>query len=235
VTLLRPSVSAVIPAFNEERRIRPVLEAVLASGAADEIIVVSDGSWDRTLQVAQSVAGVQAIQLLRNRGKSTAMLEGARLAAGDVLLFLDADLIGLKPDQVRALVEPVAAGRASMALGIFGGGRFWTDLAQRIAPNISGQRALCRDIFLSIPDLENCGFGVEVAITGFVRACGLRVERVSFAGVTHPTKEEKLGFFRGEWERLKMYAQILAYKLRHIWGIHAPARKREQERPARHL
>ncbi len=193
---------------------RSVLEAVVASGAADEIIVISDGSVDDTLQVAQSVLGVHAVQLSRNRGKANALREGACLATGDVLLFLDADLIGLKPEQVSALVEPICTGRAGMALGIFGGGRFWTDLAQRIAPNISGQRALCRETFMAVPDLENCGFGVEVAITGYVRSRRMRIERVSFAGVTHPTKEEKLGFIRGEWERLKMYSQIAAYKLR---------------------
>ena len=222
----------MIPAYNEESRIRPVLEAIVGSGAADEIIVVSDGSIDNTLAVAQSVPGVTAMQLPRNRGKAYALLEGARAAAGDVLLFLDADLIGLKSDHVRDLVAPVVAGRAAMALGIFGGGRFWTDLAQRIAPNISGQRALGRDLFLSIPDLENCGFGVEVAITGYVRACKGRVERVSFAGVTHPTKEEKLGYLRGEWERLKMYSQIVAYKVRHIRRVPHPS---PSEQPQRRL
>lgn len=212
--LTGPRVSAVIPAYNEGERVRSVLEAVIASGAADEIIVISDGSVDNTLQVAQSIPGVRAIQLSRNQGKANALREGACLATGEVLLFLDADLIGLKPEQVSALVEPIRTGRAGMALGIFGGGRFWTDLAQRIAPNISGQRALCRETFLAVPDLENCGFGVEVAITGYVRSRRMRIERVSFAGVTHPTKEEKLGFLRGEWERLKMYSQIVAYKLR---------------------
>ena len=210
-----PRVSIIIPAYNEEKRIRPVLEAVMFSRVAQEVIVVSDGSEDNTLAVAQSVPGVDAIQLPHNRGKAFALLEGARRATGDVLVFLDADLIGLKPEQVAALASPLTTGRAAMSLGIFGGGRFWTDLAQRIAPNISGQRALERETFLSIPDLEDCGFGVEVAITSYVRSRRLRIERVSFAGVTHPTKEEKLGVFRGEWERLRMYGQIAAFKLRY--------------------
>lgn len=226
----KPRVTAVLPAYNEESRIRPVLDAIVLSGAADEIIVVSDGSADNTLAVAQSVCGVTAVQLPRNRGKAFALREGARIASGDVLIFLDADLIGLQPGQVTSLIEPVVNGRAAMALGIFGGGRFWTDLAQRIAPNISGQRSLGRELFLSIPDLENCGFGVEVAITGYVRACGGRVERVSFAGVTHPTKEEKLGLMRGEWERFKMYAQILMYKLRHLRTSRPPARSEHSQR-----
>ena len=215
VSQSRPTVSVIIPAYNEADRIRPVLEAVAASGLAREIIVVSDGSEDDTFAVARSVPGIDVFQLPKNHGKAYALREGARRARGDVLVFLDADLIGLHPDHVRALADPVVNGTAQMALGIFGGGRFWTDLAQRIAPNISGQRALTRASFLAIPDLEDCGFGVEVAITGYAKACKMRIERVSFAGVTHPTKEEKLGLIRGEWERLRMYAQILAYKIRH--------------------
>src|SRR6185312_11910371 len=155
VALLKFTVSAVVPAYNESSRIRAVLEAILDAGIADEIIVVSDGSQDDTFAIAQSVQGVDAVQLPTNRGKAYALKHGADRARGDVLLFLDADLIGLRPEHLRALVAPVVSGKAAMALGIFGGGRFWTDLAQRIAPNISGQRALLRNLFLAVPDLDN--------------------------------------------------------------------------------
>src|SRR5579872_7290853 len=89
VAFRRPGVSAVIPAYNEETRIRAVLDAVVESGITHEIIVVSDGSTDNTLAVAESVPGVRAIQLPRNRGKAFALREGARHASGEVLLFLD--------------------------------------------------------------------------------------------------------------------------------------------------
>ena len=48
--------------------------------------------------------------LPENRGKGSAMVEGARLSPSDIVLFLDADLVGLRPDQVEALARPVLAG-----------------------------------------------------------------------------------------------------------------------------
>lgn len=203
------NITAVIPAFNEAKRIRDVLQAILDSSLVNELIVVDDGSTDQTAEIAGSLEGVRVIRLAENCGKGTAMRTGAIAARGEIVLFLDGDLRGLKSSQVDDLVGPIAHGRAEMAIGIFHGGRASTDLAQIISPNISGQRCLYRDFFLSAPLIEGSRSGVEIALTIHARANKLPIEIVPLEGATHVMKEEKLGFWSGSVARFRMYMDIL--------------------------
>ena len=213
------SVCAVVPAFNEARRVGAVLDALDGAERVSQIVVVDDGSGDDTHAVAQAHSAaktgkLRALRLDANRGKGAAMRAGAEATDAPILVFFDADLIGLTPTHVNALVAPVAANRAVMALGVFRHGRGVTDLAQFLVPNISGQRAIRRDVFLAIPCLTKSGFGVELAITHHVQDEGLPIERVVLEGVTHPMKEEKLGLLRGARDRFRMYRQMLPYMVR---------------------
>jgi len=198
----------IIPAFNEAGRIGDVLRTVRATPLPLEIIVVNDGSQHGTAEVARSVEGVRVIDLPENRGKGGAMYLGARATAADLLLFLDADLIGLQAQHVLDLLLPVARGESEMTVGVFRGGRLATDLSHLLVCYISGQRALRRDLFLAIPEVGRSRSGVETAITRHVKAQGLRVRNVVMQGVTHPMKEEKMGFWRGARARLRMYWEI---------------------------
>ena len=132
----------------------------------------------------------------------------------DILVFLDADLIGLTVEHVEALLTPVLHDGKVMALGVFRGGNFWTTLAQILAPNISGQRAIRREVFLSVPCLADARYGVELAITSHVLGEGLPMTDVVLNDVSHPTKERKLGLWRGALARLRMYEQMMPYLLR---------------------
>ena len=206
-------VAAVVPAYNEERWIGPVLECLSSSNTVDEIIVVCDGSTDNTCEKAAGYSRVKAIKLPQNMGKGGAMVAGAKASDAEIIMFFDGDLIGLKPSHVEALVRPVLDGKADMAIGAFRGGRLRTDWAQRIAPYISGQRAMRREDFLEIPDLESTRFGVEVAIGRFARYRKFNIAMVPIMGVTHPMKEEKVGYLRGTVARLKMYWDIMKLTL----------------------
>jgi hypothetical protein len=205
--------TAIIPAYNEEHRIAAVLTAVTAAAAVSRIIVVNDGSTDGTAAAVQAFPGVEMVTLARNQGKGGAMRAGAMQADTDVLLFFDADLIGLTPAHVQDLLAPVCSGDAAMTMGIFRGGRLWTDMAQFFAPAITGQRAIRRDVFLQIPDLELVGYGIELAINEYVHQQGLIRRDVTLRGVTHPMKEEKLGWVRGAASRMRMYRQMLKFRL----------------------
>lgn len=213
-------VCAVVPAWNEASRIRSVLDVLCGCGAVDRVVVVDDGSTDTTAEVVAGHPGSDSgrLTLLRletNQGKGAAMAAGADAASDvDVLLFLDADLIGLAREQVEALVAPVRSGQVDMALGVFRGGNFWTTLAQVIVPNISGQRAIRRDLFLSVPGVAQARFGVELAITNHVLGEGHRIAQVVLQDVSHPMKERKLGVVRGVISRARMYRQMLPYMVR---------------------
>lgn len=204
-------VAAIIPAYNEEDRIGAVLSVVERAKLVHDIVVVDDGSTDRTLEMLPTDNGVRAVRLATNVGKGGAMWAGAHSTDAEIVLFLDADLVGLEPDHVRALVAPVAAGEADMSVGVFHGGRFRTDLAQRLVPYISGQRAVRRDLFLSVPQIQEARAGVEVALTDHARVHRWRVTRVPLRGITHIMKEEKMGPLRGVHARARMYWEIARY------------------------
>ncbi|MDQ7793798.1 MAG: glycosyltransferase family 2 protein [bacterium] len=201
-------VTVVIPAYNEEKTVGSVIRAVRASTLVAEVIVVNDGSADGTARVARR-AGGQVIDLAENSGKGAAIQAGVEAGRGDVFLFLDADLIGLRPEHIKCLLEPVLRGKSDMTVGVFGGGRAATDLAQAIAPGLSGQRAVRRSLAVKAAGLDMAGYGAEVALNRAAKAMRARTTRVLLPDLTHVMKEEKMGFARGFMARLKMYWEIV--------------------------
>ena len=201
-------VTVIIPAYNEERTVGAVVEtAWKASSLVREVIVVDDGSTDATAANAFR-AGGKLIRLPANAGKTQALLAGARQAREETLLFLDADLLGLRPVHLYHLAEPVLQQQADMAIGVFRGGRLATDLAQLLAPQLSGQRALSRRLFLLTADALRPGFAVEVVLNAYAKKLGLAIVQVALEGVSHVTKEEKRGLWPGFRARMHMYLDI---------------------------
>ncbi|MCI0485317.1 MAG: TIGR04283 family arsenosugar biosynthesis glycosyltransferase [Blastocatellia bacterium] len=102
-------VSVIIPALNEERNILTTLLSIKKQQGDFEIIVVDGGSTDRTAEIARPHASV----ISSERGRAVQMNAGARLASGEILLFLHADSI-LHPDALsnlnQALKDPENVG-----------------------------------------------------------------------------------------------------------------------------
>jgi glycosyltransferase involved in cell wall biosynthesis len=100
----------LIAVYNEEMHIGRCLESLLRqTWAAVEILVVDDGSTDRTVQVVERFPTVRLLRQ-EHRGKACAVNLAARQATGEVLLFLDGDM-HFAPDYVEKMVEPILAGR----------------------------------------------------------------------------------------------------------------------------
>ncbi|MFZ8858005.1 MAG: glycosyltransferase family 2 protein [Candidatus Caldarchaeales archaeon] len=114
-----PTVSVVIPAYNEERHIKRCVESLLAQSFDDiEVIVVNNGSRDRTAQVVEELARehpgkVRLIRLFRNLGPGGGRNIGALHADGEILVFVDADM-SFPPDYIGKMVEPIRRGEALM-------------------------------------------------------------------------------------------------------------------------
>jgi len=162
-------VSVVIPAYNEEAGIGPVVEALVARFAWREVVVVDDGSSDGTAARAAS-AGARVIRHPYNKGNGAAVKTGIREARGDVVLLMDAD--GQHdPEDAPALFGPV--GTYDMVIGAraaadqsplraLGNAAFialasW--LTGRPIPDLtSGFRAARRDRLLDIIHLLPNGF-----------------------------------------------------------------------------
>ena len=138
------------------------------------------------------------------------MWAGVMHTNAPVVLFLDADLLGLSRQQVRDMISPIIKGYADLTLGIFCHGRGMTDLAQIIAPYLTGQRAM-KCWVLDNLDKEDwqTGFGIEMKITRLAKTSNIRVMEVPLVNTTHTMKEEKMGFVRGVAARARMYWEII--------------------------
>lgn len=201
------SVTGIVPAYNEGKRIEPVLQA-LQVDEIGELIVVDDGSTDHTAEIAGQYAD-EVVQLSTNSGKSKALAEGVEVASNDTLLFMDADLLGLETSHVRQMIESYRQEDSDLVLGVFHNGRLNTDLSQKFNPFLTGQRVLSRDLWNSLDKEKVDKFGVEVAMAKLSLKQGMEIGKVSLEGVTHVMKEEKRGFGAGLKSRFKMYGDII--------------------------
>ncbi len=206
----KPNVVVIVPAYNEEETIGAVCAVLVGHPLVGEVIVVSDGSSDRTAEFARA-GGARVVELPENAGKGAAMQAGISSTSAEIVLFLDADLIGLRPEHVDAMLAPVLQGESQMSVGVFEGGRTSTDLAQAVAPFLSGQRAVHRSVLRDLDDIAESGYGVEIALTRYMRRNHGAVCEVVLADLTHRMKEEKRGLIKGFAARMKMYWEIVKY------------------------
>ena len=119
----RPTVSIIVPAFNEEDGIIGTIASCMRvdyPAELTEVIVVNDGStdstWERILEAKKRWPQLCAIDLGRNYGKRGAMAEGIRRSRGDVLCFVDSDSY-LREDAIVAIVQPFADRRVGAVVG----------------------------------------------------------------------------------------------------------------------
>lgn len=201
-----PTCAVLIPAYNEAAHVAQVVRVALK--AFETVLVVDDGSSDETAAVAER-AGATVLRLPQNQGKGGAVYAGATHLQSDVLVLLDADLTGLTPEHVRALAEPVLEGHIDMTRGVFAGGRWRTTAAQRLTPQLNGQRGIVRSRLLEVSGLAESRYGIEIAITDHAKRAQWPVLDVPLRGVSQIMKEEKRGFLPGLGVRLGMYRDIL--------------------------
>ena len=162
-----PTLSIVIPAYDEGRTIEKLLDKVteveLIGGYEKQIIVVNDGSRDNTEAVIQDYIGrrsdldIAYFKHDRNRGKGAALRTGIESATGDYIVVQDADL-EYDPEDFNVLLKPVVDGFADVVYGsrFMGGGPhrilfFWHTIGNKFLTTFSN---LFTD--LNLTDMETC-------------------------------------------------------------------------------
>lgn len=203
---METKIAAIVPAFNEEKTIANVVRPLVGSGLFSDVIVVSDGSSDKTAEEAGG-AGATVYELPMNRGKGQALSHGTTMTDAQILFFCDADLYGFKKEHMEALLAPVTSGRAAMSVGIRDRGKFLSWVSMH-TPLIGGERAMQRGIFEHIPEDLVKGFMVEMALNAHCAGHGLKVARVMLPGVTIRKKMQKVGFWSGLLQYIKMFWQV---------------------------
>lgn len=200
-------ISLIIPAYNEEKTICDVIYVAQNNPFIDEIIVVNDGSTDKTPIIAKRM-GVNLINFKENKGKGYALYEGVKASVGDIIVFLDADLIDLKPFHITELIRPIIEGEYLTTCGIFEKGRFATDLSHKLTPFLSGQRAMIRSLWENFKFDPEIRYGFEITLSDYFWRNRIKVKYVVLEGVTQLMKEEKIGTKEGRKSRFRMYKDI---------------------------
>ncbi len=147
--------AAIIPAYNEEKSLGQVLDVVVNHPLIDEVIVVDDGSIDSTSLVAKKHNASRVIILNENVGKGKALDVGVQNTEADIILFLDADLIGFKSIHVTNLIKPVIDNECEMTVGAIDRSKLSPALNRklnRIESPFSGMRAIKRKVWDIVPD-----------------------------------------------------------------------------------
>ena len=202
---------ALVPAYNEAPRLAPVLEVILSSPLVDKTIVIDDGSQDDTAEVAATYP-VELLRFDENRGKGAALQAGLQKAPdASYYLFFDADLLNFRHEHIADLLHPLLENeKIAMSVGLFRSGhKKSVNLAQQYFSILNGQRGLRRSFVEILPDLNWSRFGVEVLLSRYAKLAGQEIAQPELKGISHVTKEEKLGFLRGFDYRLQMFSECL--------------------------
>ncbi|HVH20062.1 MAG TPA: glycosyltransferase family 2 protein [Myxococcota bacterium] len=215
-----PTISIVIPCYNEAATLEQVVDKVLAAPVPHmEVIVVDDGSTDGTALVLRDKVAPRVAKVLfheRNQGKGAALRTGFAAATGEIVLVQDADL-EYDPRDYPRLLQPILEDRADVVFGSrFTGGEshrvlyFWHSVMNKLLTLLSNMLTdlnltdmeVCYKVFrrsvLERLTIEENRFGFEPEITAKVakQRCRIFEVGISYSGRTYE-EGKKIGWRDG--------------------------------------
>jgi esterase/lipase len=207
----KDKIAAIIPAYNESENIERVLTVLSKTKILDEIIVVDDGSKDKTSEIVRKFKKIKLIKNLKNIGKGYSMQRGIDATNANIIFFCDADLKGLTSEIVEKIINPVIERKYNMYIGIR------NNITQKtimlFALN-SGERALTRELWDNLPENFKYRYRIEAGLNFIAKLKygGYGWQKFDYY---QTLKEKKCGIIRGTFLRWwmnfdVMYAYILS-------------------------
>lgn len=219
-----PLLSVIIPAYNEAKTIRQILDKINSVAIDKEIIVVNNGSRDDTDRILRDIKynNLKVIHLITNRGKGGAVLTGLSNATGEFVIMQDADL-EYEPNDYLKLVEALKEDRADLVLGarfLLGGhrglyihrlgNRFLTGLLNFLFQCQLNDYATCyklaRKQTWDALSLKGVGFNIDVEIVCNAIKKKYRILEIPVSYYPRTYKEgKKIRWWDGLWTIFYMF------------------------------
>jgi len=188
-------ITAVISAYNEEDTVAAVVMTTLESKTIDEVILINDGSTDKTssnVKPFTSNPKFTYIEYEKNRGKSFAMVEGVEKANGEIIIFVDADILNFEEKHITQILLPLVFQEAGMVIGHPTENKF--DEKLNPLQMLAGERALYKkDILPFLDDIRATQYGIETMLNLYFKSKGKKIKFEYLWGVYHLTKIRKAG------------------------------------------
>jgi glycosyltransferase involved in cell wall biosynthesis len=192
-----PLLSVVMPAYNEQATIEEIIGRVMAVPLRIELIVVDDGSKDRTREILSALQATHHFKLIfqeRNQGKGAALRRGFQEVTGDLVIIQDADL-EYSPEEYPELIDLICMGRADVVYGSrflgrhrvflfthYLGNRLLTTITNVLYNTMLSDMETCYKVMraeiLRAMTLKSDGFGIEPELTAKIFKRGYRVYEV---------------------------------------------------------
>lgn len=189
--IINPRVSAIVPVFNEEKRVGKVIDTLLKSSLIDEVICINDGSSDKSLEVLKSFSSkISLINFKKNQGKGRAVVVGIKKAKGDFLLFCDSDLINFTLDHIKRMLDPILNGKTRVVFAV--PTKDTTGKYERHEIYLAGERVYPREAllpYLSKLSRSKGAGGSEIVLNTLFRKKETKI--VPLVGLIKPAKTNK--------------------------------------------
>src|SRR3989338_1286234 len=203
------TISCIIPAYNEASRISAVLNVVYTYSIFDEIIVVDDGSQDLTSEVVKKYEGIRLIVHSPNQGKTAAVLTGIHQAKGELIVIVDADLIGLSYGNLSKMIYLVLnkdydltiLDRAGDRSAIWG----WTNCARFFG----GERCFWKKDFLEIGFPERSRYLLEIMMNLHYINRNKKIRNIYCDNLYTVHQYQKFGLWKGYYNYFRMSVRIV--------------------------
>lgn len=207
--------SCVIPFYNEKTRVVEVIKVVSNLKELSEIIVIDDGSGDNSSRfIKEKFPQIKLITHHYNKGKSSAILSGAKLAKEENLLLLDSDLTGLLEKEISQAMKIFITNKLDCLLLSTKPRSIYDSITRKLFKvpfSMAGNRIIKKEILFEVfKNKFPKGYQLEISTNNYLMKNNKKVSFFDISAI-NIGKRDKDGLIRGTIKEFKMWRQIISF------------------------